>query len=76
MSTQHRRPRSVAWLRVFSVFTLVMPLLGAVAAGDPSFVSFLIYQLLFIGLSATQWVLAGVVEDLARTRDASRTTAI
>ena len=76
MSAQRRRPRSVAWLRFFSVFTLILPLIGAVAAGDPPFVSFLIYQLLSIGISATQWVLAGVVEELARTRDASRTTMI
>jgi hypothetical protein len=53
------------------VFTLVLPLLGAVAAGDVPFVSFLIYQLLSIGISATQWILAGVVEDLAAARDAS-----
>jgi len=71
MSTRFRRPRSVTWLRFFSVFTLVMPLLAAAAAGDLKFVSFLIYQLLFIGFSATQWVLAGVVEDLARSRAAA-----
>ena len=71
MSEKPRPPRSVAWLRFFSVFTLILPLVGAIAAGDPPFVSFLIYQLLSIGISATQWVLAGVVEDLARSRGAS-----
>ena len=58
------------------MFTLILPLVGAVAAGDPPLGSFLIYQLLSIGISATQWILADVVENLARTRDTSRTTAI
>lgn len=71
MSTPRRRPRSVAWLRFFSVFTLILPFVGAVASGDPPFVGYLITQLLAVGLSATQWVLASVVEDLARSRAAA-----
>jgi hypothetical protein len=76
MSAQRRRPRSVAWLRFFSAVTLLVPLIGAAAAGDYPFTWFVANQLIAIGVSATQWVLADVVEDLARTRDTSRTTAI
>jgi small-conductance mechanosensitive channel len=71
MSAQRRRPRSVAWLRFFSVITLIIPLIGAAAVGDYPFTWFVANQLIAIGVSATQWVLAGVVEDLARSRDAA-----
>ena len=76
MSAKRRRPRSVAWLRFFSVVTLIVPFVGAVAAGDYPFGGFVVNQILAIGVSATQWVLADVVENLARTRDVSRTTRI
>ena len=67
-TTTHRRPRSVAWLRFFSVVTLMVPILGAISVGDYPFGSFVVNQVIAIGISATQWVLAGVVEELARSR--------
>jgi hypothetical protein len=76
MSAKRRAPRSVAWLRFFSVVTLIVPFVGAVAAGDYPFGWFVVNQIIAIGVSATQWILADVVERLARTRDASRTTMI